>query len=267
MEHIAYQQWGDPQASRQIIILHGWGMNSGVWADIAGKLLECCPQLHIIAPDLPGYGESSNYDFDVMDGHYNAAGLAQSLAFLVKKQSIVLGWSMGGLVAIEMCQAFPQLISQLILVSSTPRFIQGENWEYAIKASIFEEFYRYLEQDHLATLKRFMAIQAMGSQTARNDIKTLQVQLLKRGDAAPIALKYGLKMLLNEDKRRQLSSITQIPVALIAGQRDTLVNIKAQEQLAQQDNIKLYPIAHAAHAPFISQPQIFMNILREIIEH
>ncbi len=267
MNHIAYQQWGDPQASRQLIMLHGWGMNSGVWADIAGQLVQDCPQLHIIAPDLPGYGESSNYDFDVIDGHYNAAGLAQSLAFLVEKQSIVLGWSMGGLVAIAMSQAFPQLISQLILISSTPRFVQGENWEYAIKASIFEEFYCYLEQDHQATLKRFMAIQAMGSQTARNDIKTLQAQLLKRGEADLTALRFGLKMLLNEDKRRQLSLITQIPVDLIAGQYDTLVNIRAQQQLAQQNNIKLYPIAHAGHAPFISHPQVFMNILREIIEH
>ena len=265
---IRYQQWGNINSSRQILFLHGWGMNSGVWTPAAQYLQEHFPDSHIIAVDLPGYGQSRNCDQQVPDGHYNSVSLAQCLAFLLEgKDTTLIGWSMGGLVALETARQFPQTVSRLILVSSSPRFVQGDDWPYAVKASVFEEFYQYLEEDHRATLKRFLAIQAMGSDTARKDIKTLQQQLEQRGEPDPSALKEGLNMLLKEDKRALLSEIKDIPIDLICGERDTLVNIKAQQQLAQQSNIKLHAVAGAGHAPFISHPDEFMTLLRGILEH
>ena len=265
---IRYQQWGNVESRRQILFLHGWGMNSGVWTPAAQYLQELFSDCHIIAVDLPGYGQSRSCDQQALGGHYNSVTLAQYLAFLLKdKETIIIGWSMGGLVALEMVRQFPQAVSRLVLVSSSPRFVQGDVWPYAVKSSVFEEFYQYLEQDHRATLKRFLAIQAMGSDTARKDIKTLQQQLEQRGEPDPSALKDGLNMLLNEDKRPLLSEITDIPIDLICGERDTLVNIKAQQQLTQQPNIKLHPVAGAGHAPFISHPDEFMRLLRGILEH
>ena len=268
---VSYQQWGNANASRQIILIHGWGMNSGVWNDVAKQLEDSFAELNIIAVDLPGYGQSHISNCQAISSSdnspaYNSASLAQCLKVLLKdRQNSIIAWSMGGLVALEMFRQFPQLITQLILVSSSPRFVQGSHWEYAVRPQIFENFYQSLEQDHQATLKRFLAIQAMGSPSARNDIKTLQTQLSKRGEPEPNALKYGLKMLLTEDKRQQLLKINTIPITLIAGERDTLTNIKAQQQLAQQDNITLYPVAHAGHAPFISHPDEFIQLIRQAI--
>ena len=264
---IHYQQWGNVESRRQILLLHGWGMNSGVWVPAAQYLQERFPDSHIIAVDLPGYGQSRSCDQQDLGGQYNSVTLAQCLAFLLKdKESTLIGWSMGGLVALEMLHQFPEAVSRLVLVSSSPRFVQGKDWPYAVKASVFEEFCQYLEQDHRATLKRFLAIQAMGSDTARKDIKILQQQLAQRGEPDPAALKHGLNMLLNEDKRALLAEITDIPIDLICAERDTLVNIKAQQQLTRQSNIMLHPVAGAGHAPFISHPDEFMTLLRDILE-
>ena len=265
--YLSTQDWGKSDSNKQILLIHGWGMNSGVWIDIAQSLESYYPDYLIRAVDLPGYGKSTSYSLKQLNGIYNSQSLAQSLLPLLEnRQSIIIAWSMGGLVAIELTAIAEVNISQLILVSSTPRFIQDDNWKYAVPASLFEDFYQSLLKDHQATLKRFLAIQAMGSSTARQDIKYLYTHLLKRGEADPEALQYGLKMLLKEDKRKQLSQITDIPIHLICGERDTLVHYQGQKQMAKQKNVTLHNIPGAGHAPFISHPEIFKDILQLCIE-
>jgi len=263
---ISFQAWGNADAQKQILFIHGWGMNSGVWTDIAESLQQLYPEQLIRCVDLPGYGHSSNYALDELGGVYNSLTLAQSLEPLLEgKQTTIIAWSMGGLVAIEMLVRNKATISKLILVSSTPRFVQADDWQHAVEARIFEDFSQSLVNNHQATIRRFLAIQAMGSRTARADIKTLQAQLFLRGEPDEKALGSGLQILLNEDKRQQLKEILDVPVYLIAGKQDTLAKYSGQKDLSKQKNISLYTIPSAGHAPFISHPQEFKQILQEVI--
>lgn len=265
---IKFQQWGNAESRQQILFIHGWGMNSGVWTDIAEYLQQLYPERLIRSVDLPGYGHSSAYGLDELGGVYSSETLAQSLEPMLEgKQTTIIAWSMGGLVAIQMLAANKKRqISKLLLVSSTPRFVQAEDWPYAVEARIFEEFSLSLVKDHQTTLKRFLAIQTLGSRTARDDIKTLQAQLFQRGEPEQQALESGLEILLKEDKREQLQAISDVPVYLINGKQDTLVNYTGQKQLAEQQvNISLFTIPFAGHAPFISHPEEFKKILKKVI--
>ncbi len=260
---ISYQQWGDEQALQQILFIHGWGMNSAVWTDMAAVLHRQYPQKLIRCVDLPGYGRSAACHLQP----YNSVTLAQTLLPLLQgRQTIIIAWSMGGLTGLEMLAAAPALISALVLVSSTPCFVQKEDWPYAVEARIFAEFSRSLKTNHKLTLSRFLAIQALGSHSAREDIKTLQGQLFARGEPDHQALEQGLQILLNEDKRQLLAQLSSVPIGLIAGEKDTLAKFPAQQALSQQDNISLFSIAAAGHAPFISHPDEFKQILQTIIE-
>ncbi|MCN4143953.1 MAG: alpha/beta fold hydrolase [Thiohalomonas sp.] len=268
--NISEQCWGNHQASEQILFIHGWGMNSGVWTGIAEYLAQNYPDKLIRSVDLPGYGHSADYSIAELGGQYNSQTLAKSLEPLIQdKQSRVIAWSMGGLVAIELLSRLlrkkRQNIAQLILVSSTPHFVQADDWQYAVQAKVFEEFSQSLNKDHHATLKRFLAIQALGSRTAREDIKTLQKQLFLRGEPSSEALSYGLQILLTEDKRQQLKQLTDCPITLISGTKDRLIAHQGQKQLAEQENISLFSIPFASHAPFISHPEEFKQILQNVI--
>lgn len=261
---LSYQQWGRADSRQQILLLHGWGMNSGVWSDIAQRLERSHPGALIRSVDLPGYGHSKTCDLPD-SGAYTTQSLARSLLPLLDRQSTVIAWSMGGLVALDLLAEAKEQVSQLILVSCSPCFVRTENWSTAVEAGIFEAFCHSLAEDHQGTLKRFLAIQTLGSRTAREDIKTLQEQLFKRGEPDPQALEKGLQLLLNEDKRAQLEQLLHLPISLIAGKLDTLVNYQGQKQLAQQANITLYTIPAAGHAPFISHPEEFSDILQQLI--
>jgi len=263
---IGFQQWGDDHSNEQILFIHGWGMNSSVWTSIAEYLAQVYPNKLIRSVDLPGYGHSAEYSIAELGGQYNSQALAKSLEPLLQdKQTTIIAWSMGGLVAIELLAGQKQNIAQLILVSSTPRFVQADDWQYAVQAKVFEEFSQSLNTDHHATLKRFLAIQALGSRSARDDIKTLQKQLFLRGEPSSEALSHGLQILLTEDKRQQLKQLTDCPITLISGTKDTLVAHQGQQQLAEQENIAFFSIPFAGHAPFISHPEEFKQILQNVI--
>ncbi|MCW8932482.1 MAG: alpha/beta fold hydrolase [Gammaproteobacteria bacterium] len=263
---ISFQQWGNLDSQEQILFIHGWGMNSGVWADIAQYIEEIYPEKLILSVDLPGYGHSSTYGLNQLGGLYNSQTLAQSLEPLLEgKRTTIIAWSLGGLVAIQLLSHRLSEISKLVLVSSTPMFVQTDDWEGAVEARIFEEFSQSLVKDHQATLRRFLAIQAMGSRTAREDIKTLQTQLFLRGEPDDQALEQGLQILLSEDKRQQLKEIDDIPVYLIAGKQDMLAKYSGQKKLSEQENITLITMASAGHAPFISHPEEFKSNLKKII--
>ncbi len=259
---ISYQQWGDTAANEQILLIHGWAMNSGVWTDIAMALAQDYPLKLICAVDLPGYGHSA----ECSPAQYSSVALAKMIEPLCSgKRTTLIGWSMGGLIAIDLLSRKKSLFDQLILVSSSPCFIKKDDWHTAVEANVFTNFAQSLSQDHQVTIKRFLAIQAMGSRTAREDIKTIQKQLLLRGDADIKALQSGLQLLLNEDKRSQLKSIDTIPITLIGGNRDTLIPMQGLEQLAEQENITLFSILGAGHSSFISHLEEFKQILKKVI--
>ncbi len=257
--HCSYSRTENP--SKQVLFVHGWGMNSGIWNDILPVLVSQLPEYQFTVVDLPGHGRSSP-----LKPGLTSASLADALQPLlsVKQSNIIVGWSMGALVAIDLAAIFRDDIHQLVLVGATPRFVQNDDWPDAVEAKLFQSFANSLQKDHRATLKRFLAIQALGSPSAKQDIKKIQSQLSLQGEADPVALQQGLQILLNEDKRELLASLT-IPVTFIAGQRDTLVKLRALKQLAQSSNISLQTIAQAGHAPFISHPQAFVEILLKTV--
>ncbi len=257
---IRYQQWGDESSPEQILLIHGWAMNSSVWTDTAEFLMQNYPQKLIRAVDLPGYGKS--------DYEYSATSevLAKSLEpLLINKQTLLIAWSMGGLMAIDLVSRQQCDISQLILVSSTPCFVQNNYWQYAVKADVFESFSQSLKKNYQQTLTRFLMIQAMGSRTVKEDIKQLQKQLSLRGKPDINALENGIIFLLHENKLQQIKEIEHLPISLISGTKDSLIDYRGQEILAEQNNISLLTILEASHAPFISHPEIFKKILKNII--
>jgi pimeloyl-[acyl-carrier protein] methyl ester esterase len=260
---LALQTWGNEAAAKQCLLIHGWGMNSAVWNNVASALSVDFPERFIQAVDLPGFGYSAEIE---LDEDYNSKMLADWLKPMVmQKLTTVIAWSMGGLPAIDLLEQCPGQIERLILVASSPKFVQDEDWLEAVEPEIFESFCQSLSDDPQATLRRFLAIQTMGSKTAREDIRTLQEALATRGNANQFALRKGLEMLLIEDKRVQMIKNRGVPVDLICGERDTLVKLEAQKLLAQQANVSIYSIPGAGHAPFISHPNEFQAILTAVL--
>lgn len=241
-----------------LVLIHGWGMHGGVWSDVAQRL----SQYHAVhCVDLPGCGASAalaNTDLDA---------LVRSLSEHFIEPVHVCGWSLGGQVAMHWAVREPTNVNKLIVVTSTPCFTKRDDWSFGLPREVLEKFATELEQNHAATLRRFISLQLRGSENERELLTKLREQLFSRGEPDMGALRGGLEILRDADQRGEVAGIKQ-PTLVIAGQRDKLTPPEASYYLAQvMPNARVVEIEGAAHAPFLSHPDIFVADVREFLKN
>lgn len=241
-----------------LVMLHGWGLHGGIFDAIAPQLAQDFT-LHRV--DLPGHGRSSN-----LDGEYTLRSVAEAVLVAVPEESHWLGWSLGGRVALQAALLAPERVSKLIVVAASPRFLADSesNWP-GVEPSILQGFADSLEQDYRKTLNQFLAIQAMGSERAREEIRILRDGLFAHGEPQLAALRGALNILQTADLRSQLEDIV-CPTLFLAGQRDTLMPLAAAQLSAKLvANGHLQVIDGAGHGPFISHPEQFLESIKAFI--
>jgi pimeloyl-[acyl-carrier protein] methyl ester esterase len=131
-----------------------------------------------------------------------------------------------------------------------PCFVRKPGWDFGVDAEVFRQFGRDLDGDYRATLERFLALEAMGSEYAREEMRRLRAALFARGEPDPRVLHEGLDLLDRADLRDRVAELAQ-PSAWIGGSRDRLIPWQAMQWSAGQCGGSFTRIAHAGHAPFI----------------
>ena len=240
-----------------LVLLHGWGLHSGVWEQTAAVLAE---NFRVTLIDLPGHGRSP-----LLSGYYSLTTLAQQLLESAPPHAMWLGWSLGGIIALHLAALHPERVNKLILVASTPKFVNAPDWEHGVTADTLDEFAHTLASDYRACIKRFLALQLRGSAHATETLRRLDAIAFRHGEPDPRALSAGLALLRDSDLRAELGSIN-CPVRVIAGERDTLTPPDAPRYLATHlPQAHLSVIAGAGHAPFLSHAQEFIRVLNEFL--
>lgn len=242
-----------------LVLLHGWGVNQGVWQTI---LADITPGVQVMTLDIAGFGLAQQ-----LPEPYNFDTVLAELATQVPANSLVCGWSMGGLLAIALAERYPAKVRQLALVAATPCFLQQAGWP-GMKAVIMQQFAQSLQRDLAQTISRFLAIQAMGSATAKSDAAVLKQAITAFPQASAMALSAGLNFLSSQDLRQSFAALSQ-PLVGCFGALDSLVPAAVVPQLQKlQPQARFHVLAKASHAPFISHRAEFLvwlnNWLTEI---
>ncbi len=249
---------------RDLVLLHGWGMHSGIWQGLAERLQGRC-RMHCI--DLPGHGRSP---FDPQQD--SLAAMAASLNAAIAGEGLdgpvhLLGWSLGGMLALQYAADFPAGVVSLILVATNLSFARRDDWPHAMDAGVLADFARQLRRDAPDTLQRFLGLQVFGQPNAKETLRVLREQLQREAPPSDAALQAGLAILQNADLRLQAGGITQ-PVLLLAGDRDRLVPPGAQDDMqALFANARSHMITNSGHAPFIARPDECARQIMNFIEH
>lgn len=231
-----------------LVLLHGWGVNSAVWTPVLEQL-SAHFRVHLI--DLPGFGSSQGLL------SYSLDSMVDNIIQRVPEQSIWCGWSLGGLIASHASYIYPNKIAKLIQVCTSPKFVSDHSWP-GVDAAVFENFKRGLAKNTDKTLGRFISIQAMGCGTARKDTLTLKKLLTDTPRASLLALNEGLELLNNSDLRKEFSQIS-IPCLSIFGQFDSFLptdTSAAMQQLLPSSRQEVF--VNSSHAPFISETDKFV---------
>jgi pimeloyl-[acyl-carrier protein] methyl ester esterase len=171
---------------------------------------------------------------------------------------------MGGLVATELALTYSNKVSKLVTVASSPMFVAQDTWA-GIAPKVLRQFESQLAHDYSTTLQRFLAIQAMGSPSAKADILALRKSIQAYPDPCEASLLVGLKWLSEIDLRLRLKHIKQ-PTLRMYGRLDALVpHAVITEIQALQPNTESYVFEHVSHAPFMTQLDEFVEQLTKFL--
>jgi pimeloyl-ACP methyl ester carboxylesterase len=108
---LAYRRAGDGET---LLLIHGMAGSSRAWKGVMPALAE---RYDVLAPDLPGHGESSPPTGDYSLGNL-AATLRDLLAVLDIERTTIVGQSLGGGIAMQLAYQHPELAARLVLVGS-----------------------------------------------------------------------------------------------------------------------------------------------------
>lgn len=261
----------------QLVMLHGWGSSARVWDGINAELSH---DFELLQPELPGHGVS----------HFTATGLPElaqqildSLDDVLQPSAHWLGWSLGGLIAMQAALLNPQAFRSLLLVAATPAFVQRDDWQMAMPQAEFDAFESGFQQDVEKTLKRFISLQAQGDANRR-----VVIQSLKSASASPATdLFWGLEMLRDVSLLEQIGNIS-CPVSALYGEQDALVPAAITDQLTLMGSdpfctvclqkggdksmenkssltlLKTTVWPDVGHVPFLSRPDAFYQWVRDM---
>jgi len=240
-------------AGQVILMLHG----------IGGGHLAFAPQVETfagsgyraVAWDMPGYGHSAPIE------PYNFKGLAQSCIALIesltgadesRKNVILLGHSMGGMVAQEVVARRPELVSKLILCGTSPAFGKPDgDWQ----ATFVAERTAPLDAGKtMAELAEVLVPQMIGPGSLPEGVK-LATHCMAQ--VHPSTYRRAVQALMGFDRRASLAAI-HVPTLLIAGEHDRnappAVMKKMAAAIAGSDYAEMPGIGHLMN---LEAPQEF----------
>lgn len=261
MTHIHTETYGQ---GKPIVMVHGWGMHSGIWRPFAEALSR---RYRVTCVDLPGHGRSgriSAFDLEHLGPRLVAA--------VSDEPACWLGWSLGATVALDIASRFPERADRLILLAGNPRFIRThdaadspDHWP-GVSPRVLDAFSGQLTEDAQQTLLRFLALQVHGLPDTKALLKTLKAAIFECGPPDNTSLQQGLQVLKEADLRPALAAFDR-PVSAILGGRDTLVPHAVGVHLQRlQPNLQLHLLEKAGHVPFLSHQEALIGIISGFME-
>lgn len=243
-----------------LVLLHGWGLNLRVWDGLTRELSK---SYRVISVDLPGHGRSP-WNPKARTPAEQAWQVHASLASRSDRYSL-LGWSLGGQIALDLAAAMPGNVERLVLVATTPRFAAAEDWPYGMPAATLEKLATQLRTNYKRTVSEFLDLQVRGSASSEKVLAELHGSLFSHGEAHPKALVAGLATLKSSDLRSMLTLI-RTPTLVVAGQYDRVTLPAASRALAAAlPDARYVEFRRAAHAPFLSHTAEFAALVTRFL--
>ncbi|MFQ5581689.1 MAG: alpha/beta fold hydrolase [Mariprofundaceae bacterium] len=233
--------------SMPLVFLHGWGQSVRIWQMQTEYF---SPKAEVYAMNLPGHGDMPDAPAD--------AWLDALAGEMPAGPSMLVGWSLGGLLAMQMALEHPEHIAGLVLVSATPCFCSRADWPHGCADHVFAGFEQGIATQTDKTMHRFFALMLHGDTLTRPEHNHITQLATDRSHLPTLSgLQAGLALLSGLDLRENLQQIN-CPVLIMHGDRDAIIPIAAGHYLAEHiPDTSWLPFRDCGHTPFLSRPEHF----------
>ncbi|MCA9404968.1 MAG: alpha/beta hydrolase [Candidatus Omnitrophica bacterium] len=252
-----YQMEGEGEC---LLFIHGWGVDGRIWRQQTKHFAD---NFKVIAIDLPGHGKSGWHSVTLSD-------MSKDIYFILNelniKRVVLIGSSLGGLLALKYYEMFPQGVKDMIMVGSMPKFSKSEDYPYGLDIERMRKLEHQVEDAYPSIVHIFF--RSLFTKEERQTRRYKWLQKFRKYDIVPIkpALVEYLDILEREDLRNVLKD-APIPIQFINGAGDEICCQDTVGYLKSvRPNDKFYEFEHCGHFPFLSKAHEFNTILEEILK-
>ncbi len=255
-----YRTAGSP-GRPALLFLHGFMGSGKDWEAVAGRFVG---NYFCVMPDLPGHGETP-----VSAGAENCSmeGAARAVLHLLDSLKIeachLIGYSMGGRLALYLAVHFPARFRRVVLESASPgldsaaeraaRIARDEQLAVRLENEAFRTFLAdWYSQPLFRTLRAHPAFDALFAQRLRNEPEHLAWALRCMGTGKQPSLWPHLKKI-------------KLPVFLLTGEFDIKFNGIAGEMARSSSRLSAAVIAECGHTVHFEQPAAFTQRVLEFL--
>lgn len=235
-----------------VVLLHGWGSSATVFDALLAAL---APHAAVTTLELPAHGARRAELFP-----RDPAVLLDWLHERIPAGAVLVGWSLGGLLGMQLALRHPGHLAALVTIAASPCFLARDDWPCGMAHAAWDAFRDALQADPTAQLARFVALQARGDTAARAVARTLQGAA---GDppGTSAELLAALDALGTPDLRMELAQLA-LPVLHVLGEHDAIVDARIADAYRRlQPRASVWVVPGAAHAPFIAAaPAVALRI-------
>lgn len=242
---------------QNLLFIPGWATDSQIFFQ---QFEYFKAKLGILLVDLMAE-ESSTANLDYSE---NVVNLINQLNL---KNIVVIGWSLGSLVAIKLANIIPERVSSLLLISATSKFISEKNYSCGQPLASVRQLKKSLKKDYETTLNRFYS-QMFSSNEKERGYEALFIDnvLPRMKMVTQNRVAQGLDYLINTDYRHALSHLT-CPVIICHGQDDIICPVGSAYYLERNiPNSKLVIIDNCGHIPFLTYEAKINSLIEELIK-
>lgn len=246
-----FQTWGSPE-NPAVVLLHGFTWDGASWEPVAARLAD---RFYCVAPDLPGHGATSwpepaaEWSFDrVTDA------LAEALRTLGVERAHVVGYSMGGRLALRLAVLRALEVERLVLVGASAGLatVQDRMSRMRSDAELADEL---VAEGMEAFLERWMA------QPLFDTMRALEPRLLaglnaRRAAQDPRGLAASLRTMGTGSQPFLMEALPGLPAPtlLVVGAHDGKFRAIAQAMLARLPQGRLEVVPDCGHSVPFERP-------------
>jgi pimeloyl-ACP methyl ester carboxylesterase len=248
--------WREEGSGLPVLLLHGFAEDRTVWDEIVPLLSNRC---RVLAPDLPGSGRS-----DLLPGEPSIDALADSIRAFVDalqiEQSVLVGHSMGGYVALAFAEKYPGRLKAFGFLHSTA-LADSEEKRVARRKSI-----EFIRQHGAAPFIRQSTPNLFSADTRENRPELVEEIIRRYSDFAPASLIYYYEAMIRRPDRLAVLHSFPGPVLFLTGAADAVV---PYEQAIKQSHEPAIAMIHtlygSGHMGMLEEPERSSEFLTSFI--
>ncbi|MCP9857603.1 MULTISPECIES: alpha/beta fold hydrolase [unclassified Cyanobium] len=269
-----------------LLLLHGFGATSGHWRRNVGTLAAAgwC----VYSLDLIGFGASSQPGLDrhqALDNRLWARQVQAFLAEVVQAPAVLVGHSLGGLVALTCSVYAPQWVRAVVaaplpdpsLLMAGRRPPRRRPWRRRLKRGVIHLLLRLLPLELLVPLLAHSPLLDLGIQSAYHhpvigdqELRRLIARPARRPGAVRALRAMSIGMALRPFRATAVSLLQRLgrPTLLVWGGQDRLVPLEVSQQcLRLRSDLELHVIPSCGHCPHDETPDAFGGAVLRWLEH